>query len=91
MTRPSSHNAMIEPIGRGEEPQVRTTVANSAALPCARQATNSRNTVTSIFSITTSSNFHQVNKIQHDIMVTQLLILFFSGTILNLQGYPCQK
>jgi hypothetical protein len=32
-TAPVSHKAMIEPMGRREEPKVRTTVASRARLP----------------------------------------------------------
>jgi hypothetical protein len=50
-TAPSSHSAMIEPTGRGDEPQVRTTVASSARLPAARQSRSVRSTITSRFSM----------------------------------------
>src|SRR5215212_9179248 len=50
-TEPSSASAMIEPIGRGDEPQVRTTVASSARLPARRQSRSVRSTITSRFSI----------------------------------------
>ena len=50
-TVPSSHKAMIEPTGRGDEPQVRTTVASKARLPSTRQLRNVRSTITSRFSI----------------------------------------
>ena len=42
---------MIEPTGRGDEPQVRTTVASSARLPATRQSRSVRSTITSRFSI----------------------------------------
>ena len=51
-TAPSSHSAMIEPTGRGDEPQVRTTVASSARRPAARQPCSVRSTTTSKFSMT---------------------------------------
>ena len=50
-TAPSSSSAMMEPTGRGDEPQVRTTVASSARLPAARQSRSVRSTITSRFSI----------------------------------------
>ena len=51
MTLPFSQIAMIDPIGRGEDPQVLTTVTSLAALLFNRQSSSSRNTVISIFSI----------------------------------------
>src|SRR5690554_4215013 len=51
-TVPSSHNAMMEPMGRGDEPQVRTTVANKARRPAKRQSRKARSTTRSRFSIT---------------------------------------
>ena len=48
---PSSASAMIEPTGLGDEPHVRTTVANNARRPASRQSRNVRKTVTSRFSI----------------------------------------
>lgn len=50
-TAPSSRRAMIEPTGRGEDPQVRITVAGTAPRPCARQASTVRRTCRSRFSI----------------------------------------
>ena len=50
-TAPVSHRAMIEPTGRGEEPQVRTTVASNAFWPCERQPNSWVNTMRSRFSI----------------------------------------
>jgi hypothetical protein len=50
-TAPSSHSAMMEPTGRGDEPQVRTTVASSARLPATRQSRSVRSTITSRFSM----------------------------------------
>jgi hypothetical protein len=55
-TAPVSHSAMMEPIGRGEEPQVRTTVASSARWPAWRQLRNVRKTMTSMFSISYDFN-----------------------------------
>jgi hypothetical protein len=43
--------AMIEPMGRGEEPQVLVTVAKKALCPLVRQSLKERKTMTSIFSI----------------------------------------
>src|SRR5690606_9103735 len=50
-TVPSSHKAMMEPMGRGEEPQVRTTVANKARRPALRQSRSARKTTRSILSM----------------------------------------
>ena len=50
-TAPVSHMAMIEPMGRGEEPQVLVTVAKKALCPLVRQSLKERKTMTSIFSI----------------------------------------
>jgi hypothetical protein len=50
-TAPSSASAMMEPTGRGDEPQVRTTVASSARLPARRQSRSVRSTITSRFSM----------------------------------------
>ena len=50
-TAPSSHKAMMEPTGRGDEPQVRTTVASSACFPATRQSRKVRSTITSRFSM----------------------------------------
>ncbi len=41
----------MEPIGRGEEPQVRTTVASRARCPASRQLRSERRTMTSMFSM----------------------------------------
>src|SRR4051812_41942417 len=62
-TAPSSASAMMEPMGRGEEPQVRTTVASSARLPACRQSRSVRKTITSRFSIASpfaSEGVHRV-------------------------------
>src|SRR4051812_2581379 len=61
-TAPSSASAMIEPIGRGEEPQVRTTVASSARLPAWRQSRSVRKTITSRFSIASPSGSEGVDR-----------------------------
>ena len=50
-TAPLSASPMIEPTGRGDEPQVRTTVAIRARWPLARQSRRARKTVTSRFSM----------------------------------------
>ena len=50
-TAPSSRSAMMQPTGRGDEPQVRTTVASTARLPSWRQSRSARKTVTSRFSM----------------------------------------
>ena len=50
-TLPLSHKAMMEPTGRGDEPQVRTTVANNARWPDLRQSRKLRNTMTSKLSM----------------------------------------
>src|SRR6478735_2252527 len=50
-TAPSSASAMIEPIGRGDDPQVRTTVESSARRPACRQSRRVRSTMTSRFSM----------------------------------------
>jgi hypothetical protein len=50
-TAPVSHKAMIEPIGRGDDPHVRTTVASKARCPASRQLRNERKTMTSMFSM----------------------------------------
>lgn len=50
-TAPSSRIAMIDPTGRGDEPQVCTTVASRARRPCARQSRRVRITDTSTFSM----------------------------------------
>jgi hypothetical protein len=50
-TAPVSHSAMMEPIGRGEEPHVLTTVASRARCPASRQLRKERRTMTSIFSM----------------------------------------
>jgi hypothetical protein len=42
---------MMEPIGRGDDPHVRTTVASKARCPAWRQLRKVRNTMTSMFSI----------------------------------------
>ena len=52
-TAPSSRMAMMEPTGRGDEPHVRTTVANKALCPATRQSRNVRNTVRSRLSMNT--------------------------------------
>src|SRR4051812_46308637 len=54
-TDPSSASAMMEPTVRGDEPQVRTTVASGARWPAARQSRSVRSTITSRFSIRLSS------------------------------------
>ena len=54
MTEPSAHSAMMEPTGRGDDPQVRTTVTSSAGLPAKRQSRSARSTVTSRFSMAMS-------------------------------------
>ena len=41
----------MEPMGRGDEPQVRITVTNKAFLPATRQAKSCFKTVISMFSI----------------------------------------
>ena len=50
-TVPSSRSAMMEPTGRGDEPQVRTTVASRARWPAWRQSRRVRKTITSRFSM----------------------------------------
>ena len=50
-TAPVSHKAMMEPTGRGDEPQVRTTVVSMARCPASRQALRVRKTTMSKFSI----------------------------------------
>jgi hypothetical protein len=45
---------MMEPMGRGEEPQVRTTVASKARRDCARQFFSVLSTNTSKFSMCVS-------------------------------------
>lgn len=50
-TAPVSHKAMMEPTGRGDEPQVRTTVVNMALSPASRQVLRVRKTTMSKFSI----------------------------------------
>ena len=61
-TAPVSHKAMIEPMGRGDEPQVRTTVASKARLPSKRQLRKVRNTMTSIFSIGSTLTTHKAER-----------------------------
>ena len=51
MTLESSHSAMIEPTGLGEEPHVRVTVTKTALWPLSRQSFKARNTITSTFSM----------------------------------------
>ena len=51
MALPSSRNAIIEPTGRGDEPQVRTTVASKARWPALRQSCKALSTMTSMLSI----------------------------------------
>ena len=57
-TAPVSHKAMMEPMGRGDEPQVRTTVASKARLPSKRQLRKVRKTMTSMFSIASTLTAH---------------------------------
>ena len=49
-TAPVSHSAMMEPTGRGDEPQVRITVASRARCPAWRQSRRVRKTTMSRFS-----------------------------------------
>src|SRR3989344_5996540 len=65
-TDPSSHSAMMEPTGRGEEPHVRTTVASNARRPAGRQPCSVRNTITSRFSIVPSPiHFYRLFRYSH--------------------------
>ncbi|MNC83461.1 hypothetical protein D3C75_1374300 [compost metagenome] len=50
-TRPSLRKAIIEPTGRGEEPQVRATVASRALWPAASQSRVVRRTSRSMLSM----------------------------------------
>jgi len=50
-TAPVSQSAMMEPTGRGDEPQVRTTVVNKARCPASRQVLRVLKTTMSRFSM----------------------------------------
>lgn len=52
---------MIEPTGRGDEPQVRTTVESSARRPATRQSRSVRSTITSRFSMAQSGSLLSVS------------------------------
>ena len=55
MSRPSSRMASCEPTGRGDEPQVETTVASSALRPLRRHSRRARKTLRSEVSFIAAS------------------------------------